>query len=279
MKPVFSLLCVLAVAGGSAFSPAQAGARDSNAFAHSTQLIVVTTSGWTAVEGRLQRYERASAHAAWHPIGRPIPIVVGKNGLGWGIGIIAADSPHVRVADEPVKREGDGKSPAGVFALGTAFGYASQPLPGLKLPYLTLTPSIECVDDVHSKHYNQVLDRSTVAPDWNSSEHMRNTGESYRWGIVVDHNGTVAGRNAPVPGGGSCVFLHIWHSYEQGTAGCTAMAQTDLETLLTWLDPERNPLLVQLPEPAYQRLTHRWKLPPWKLPSLTNVPSPNTPGD
>ena len=35
---------------------------------------------------------------------------------------------------EPVKREGDGKAPAGIFDLGTAFGYAAQPLPGLKLP-------------------------------------------------------------------------------------------------------------------------------------------------
>jgi hypothetical protein len=39
------------------------------------------------------------------------------------------------------------------------------------------------------------------------------------------------------------------------------MSQTDLETLLTWLDPARKPLLVQLPEPAYERLINRWTLP------------------
>ena len=66
-------------------------------------------------------------------------------------------------------------------------------------------------------------------------------------GIVVDHNGIVTEdtANLPQPGGGSCVFLHIWHSNDQGTIGCTATSEIDLETLLTWLDPARKPLLVQ----------------------------------
>ena len=225
-------------------------------------MIVVTTSDWNAVEGRLRRYERATVDEEWRPVGEPISIVVGRNGLAWGIGVVASDGVHVRAGSDPVKREGDGKSPAGVFALGAAFGYASEPLPGLKMPYLNLTPSIECVDDPGSKHYNRIVDRSVVGPDWNSSEHMRNAGESYRWGIVVDHNGTVTGdANPPRAGGGSCVFLHIWDSHDRGTAGCTAMSQAELETLLTWLDPARKPLLVQLPESIYERLIDRWMLP------------------
>jgi hypothetical protein len=44
------------------------------------------------------------------------------------------------------------------------------------------------------------------------------------------------------------------------------MTQTELETLLTWLDPARKPLLVQLPEPTYGRLSNRWM-----LPKLSNV--------
>jgi len=264
MKSIcFPVCLLLLVGGGCALSAAQTGTARRDAFARSTQMIVVTTSNWGAVEGRLQRFERAAPHDSWRPAGKGIPIVVGSKGLAWGVGVVADSAPNVRVAAEPVKREGDGKAPAGIFDLGTAFGYAAQPLPGLKLPYLTLTPSIECVDDAGSKYYNRIVDRLAVAPDWKSSEHMRYTGESYRWGMVVDLNGTVAGRDrsAPVPGGGSCVFLHIWHSRDQGTAGCTAMAQTDLETLLVWLDPAREPLLVQLPKPVYQRLARRWKLP------------------
>ena len=262
MKSVAILLCLLAIVGWSVSGRAQAGTVKSDALGRSTQIILVTTSDWNAVEGRLRRYERATERGEWHPVGEPISIVVGRNGLGWGIGVIPTDDVQVRSAGDPVKREGDGKSPAGIFALGSAFGYASEPLSGLKMAYLNLTPSIECVDDPGSKHYNRIMDRSVVAPDWNSSEHMRNAGEAYRWGIVVDHNGTVTGdTNLPEPGGGSCVFLHIWHSQDQGTAGCTAMSQAKLETLLTWLDPARKPLLVQLPESTYERLTNRWMLP------------------
>lgn len=263
MKYLIFLVCLLAVAGEGAFAKAQVVSGDSDVFAHSTQMIVAATANWDAVEGRLQRFERANAREAWRPVGEPIPIVVGKNGMGWGIGLIATDNAGVRAADEPAKREGDGKSPAGVFALGTAFGYAAEPLAGSKMPYLALTPTTECVDDVGSRYYNRIVDRSAVAPDWSSSEHMRYTGESYRWGMVVDFNDTAEkpGSNPPVPGGGSCVFLHIWHSPDQGTAGCTAMTQSNLETLLLWLDPARKPVLVQLPESVYRRLADRWMLP------------------
>lgn len=270
MKPMSILVCLLSIVGSCMSAPAQAGTLKSDALAGSTQTIAVTAPNWNAVEGRLQRYERATTHEKWRPVGKPISIVVGKNGLGWGIGIMATDDSNVRLASEPVKREGDGKSPAGIFALGTAFGYSSQPLAGLKMPYLNLTPSIECVDDTRSKYYNRIVDRSVVAPDWNSSEHMRNVGESYRWGIVVDHNGTVTGdTDPPKPGGGSCVFLHIWQSHDRATVGCTAMSQIDLESLLTWLDPARTPLLVQLPEPTYERLINRWM-----LPKLTDAAQP-----
>ena len=249
MRSVCVLVFLLLPGVRFAFSATQAGATKRDPFVGSTQLIVVTTSNWGAVEGRLQRFERITVHESWRPFGEPIPIVVGKNGMGWGIGLVAADDPNVRLASDPVKKEGDGKSPAGIFDLGSAFGYSAQPLPRLKFPYLTLTESIECVDDVNSKHYNRIVDRSVVAPDWNSSEHMRDTGESYRWGIVVNHNRMNAESNQdpPQPGAGSCIFLHIWHDHYRGTAGCTAMPQTDLETLLLWLSPGRKPLLVQLP--------------------------------
>ncbi|HZY63661.1 MAG TPA: L,D-transpeptidase family protein [Edaphobacter sp.] len=234
-----------------------------NAFAHSNQMIVVTTPDWDAVQGHLQRYERSTSKQPWRAVGEPIAIVIGKHGLAWGSGVIATDKPGIRAASDPVKREGDGKSPAGIFTLGTAFGYASQPLQGMKLPYLELTPSIECVDDVNSKHYDRIVDRSAVTPDWNSSEHMRNTGESYRWGIVVDHNHIADGSaEMPTAGGGSCIFLHIWQDASHGTAGCTAMPQSDVEALLRWLDPARKPLLVQLPAAQYKQLERRWKLPP-----------------
>jgi L,D-peptidoglycan transpeptidase YkuD (ErfK/YbiS/YcfS/YnhG family) len=264
MKSMSFLFCVLLIATGREGVQAQVGAAEPHAFARSTQIIVVATSDWNAVEGRLQRYERTTARDVWLPVGEPISVVVGKSGLGWGIGVIATDDPNIRSTSDPVKKEGDGRGPAGVFALGTAFGDATMPVPGSKMPYMSLTESIECVDDPGSKYYNRLVNRSAVAADWNSSEHMRSVGEVYHWGIVVGHNGIVTDvkSNPPRPGSGSCVFLHIWRSPTQGTAGCTAMPQIELETLLTWLDPTLKPLLVQVPAFEYRRLINRWKLPP-----------------
>jgi D-alanyl-D-alanine dipeptidase len=231
-------------------------------FASSTQLIVVTTPDWDAVDGRMQRYERRSPRDPWQPAGDSFAIVVGKHGLGWGAGVLSAAGEERNAAD-PVKKEGDGKSPAGIFELGTAFGDASKPLDGSKMQYLELTPSIECVDDVNSQHYNRLVDRSKVASaDWKSSEHMRDTGEAYRLGIVVDHNG-IAGpaSESPLRGGGSCIFLHLWQGPGHGTAGCTAMAPDQMEGLLRWLGPKRRPLLVQLTAVEYARAIKTWKLP------------------
>jgi hypothetical protein len=159
MNPVCIFLCLLSIVGWCVSAPAQASTLKSDALARSTQIIVVTTVDWNAVEGWLQRYERATVHKKWRLVGDPISIVVGRNGLGWGIGVVPTDDAQIRSASDPVKREGDGRSPAGVFALGTAFGYAAEPLQGLKMPYLSLTSSIECVDDPGSKHYNRIADR------------------------------------------------------------------------------------------------------------------------
>ena len=228
--------------------------RELAALRESTQVLVVTTQDWKGVVGTLQAYERPHARKRWKAVGDPIPVVVGKNGLGWGAGVAPDDGR--RVAGDPVKKEGDGKSPSGIFRLGTAFGYAAQGQPGWKMPYVILTPSLECVDDARSKFYNLVVDRAAVAVDWSSSEQMLRPDGLYRWGVVVDHNA-----DPVTAGGGSCIFLHIWLGLGVGTTGCTAMAQEQLEALLARLDPARRPLLVQLPRPQYKKLRRHWKLP------------------
>lgn len=251
MKSKFLFCCLLAVL------PCLAVAEEAppSALGHSTQLIVVTTSDWNAVDGRLQRYRRQSTDGAWRAAGDPVAIVVGKKGLGWGIGVTPLTAE--RSADDPVKKEGDRKSPAGIFRLGTAFGYAPHDPGSWKMPYLALTPSIECVDDSQSRFYNRVLDRSTVSSDWHSSEHMRDAGEAYRWGIVIDHN-----TNPPRPQGGSCVFMHIWSGPGNGTVGCTAMPEQQIKLILGWLDPAANPLLVQMPLRQYRKAEKSLHLPP-----------------
>src|SRR5690606_14609315 len=133
---------------------------------------------WEATSGTLRRFERDGA--AWAERGEPVPVVVGRGGLGWGRGL------HPDGLDGPQKREGDGRAPAGVFLLTETFGYPEEAETGL--PYRHATPDLECVDDPASTHYNEVLDRSTVAPDWYSHEEMRRRDDLYRLGVVVAHN-------------------------------------------------------------------------------------------
>ena len=235
-----SLLLTLALVAGAA-RPEVGGPR---------QLVVVTTPAWDSVSGTLQRYERASAMAPWRAVGAAVPIVVGQTGLAWG------DASLARGRD-PRKREGDGKAPAGRFGLGTAFGFApASEADWVRMPYLPLRETIECVDDSASVHYNTLVDRGAVRRiDWNSAEKMRTIGV-YRLGVVVNYN------VRPVrKGRGSCIFLHIWSAPGSPTAGCTAMPSPDLEMIVRWLDPSRDPMLVQLPVAQYARLRRAWALP------------------
>jgi D-alanyl-D-alanine dipeptidase len=214
------------------------------------QLVLVVTPGWDDVRGEVRRFERRATGEAWRAVGAPTSIVVGKNGSAW-------DPLVDPVVPGPVKAEGDGRSPAGIFTLGTAFGFApAAEASWTKLPYLHLTEGIECVDDVKSSVYNQLVDRRTVkTPDWSSSEKMREVAPAYQWGVVVNYNSpATAGR-------GSCIFLHIGGEGGKGTAGCTAMPQADLESVMSWLDPKLQPVLVQFPRAVYDKLKSSWQLP------------------
>jgi D-alanyl-D-alanine dipeptidase len=245
------LVVILVVAA--AYVPARVASAKSKVkspLAGSRQVLLVTTPDWNSVRGTLRRFERSGARASWTQVGEEFEVVVGRSGLGWGAGLSETKG------DGPSKREGDGRAPAGVFTLTRAFGFATAgEASWLRLPYTPLTSGVECVDDTASAHYNRVVDRADVkAADWNSSERMREV-EGYRWGVVVAHNA------GAVPGRGSCIFLHVWAGPSKGTAGCTAMEQPNLETLLRWLDAKKMPLLVQLPESEYARLRPVWNLP------------------
>ena len=240
---------------------ASLAARAHDALDNARQMVVVTTADWNSVSGTLQRFERGTPRAKWKAVGQPFAIVVGKTGLAWGDGLVGNQRLGADAGD-PIKREGDGKAPAGVFSLGTAFGYEPQLLAGSRMSYVRLTPSVECVDDAKSQYYNRIVDRQHIKqPDWSSSEHMLRDDELYHWGVYVDHN-----THPARPGGGSCIFLHIWRGPGQGTVGCTAMPRQDVEQLIEWFDPAKSPLLVQMPLTQYE--SARKHLGAGKLPAI-----------
>src|SRR4051812_20009706 len=189
-----------AVRSASATSTTQRGPVVQSPLDNALQLVVFTAPDWTTTTGMLRRFERPSTASPWVPAASAIPAVIGRTGLAW------ADPSLASEMHQPVKHEGDGKSPAGVFPLDTAFGFAPRTeMQWLRLPYSPLVAGSDCVDDEASVHYNTVVDRAAVPKvDWTSAEHMRSINQ-YRIGVIVGYNAA-----PPTPGRGSCIFLHIW---------------------------------------------------------------------
>nr|WP_313270575.1 L,D-transpeptidase family protein [Stenotrophomonas geniculata] len=217
------------------------------------QLIVVTSDGWDSTEGQLQAYVRDGK--GWHAHGQAFPVALGRTGSAWGLGL------HPAQADGPQKQEGDGRSPAGVFALGSAFGYAVT-RPGTAMPYQPMLDSSYCMDVPGSPFYNRIVDEKKVgsAAVKGSTEPMRldlhNKGDvRYQEGFVIAHNPDNQ------PGKGSCIFAHLWRQPGEATAGCTAMPQVRMQALLNWLRPQDAPRFVLLPRAEYTRLQAQWQLP------------------
>jgi L,D-peptidoglycan transpeptidase YkuD (ErfK/YbiS/YcfS/YnhG family) len=253
MLPRVLALCALLAACGRPHPHTVPAPASNPTPATSRQLLVVTSASWDSVPATLARFERDGPHAQWRPVGAPVPVVLGRTGLAWGVGL--HDPSRER---GPVKYEGDGRSPAGMFRLGSAFGFGPADTIGpLRVPYRQLTSATDCVDDQASSHYNTLAERDAGPHvEWKSGEHMLAIDPDYRYGIFVDHN------TAPrTPGRGSCIFIHIWEGPTKPTAGCTALDAQQLADLLRWLDTTADPILVQLPRPEYDRLRPAWSLP------------------
>ena len=216
------------------------------------QMVLVTTPDWNADRGVLRRFERNSS--GWNQVGQAQPVMLGRSGSAWGLGL------HPTQAGGPIKREGDGRSPAGIFGIGEAFGYA--PATGTALQYRATQASDYCVDVSGSPLYNKIVDAREVgeAAVAGATEPMRRDlhadgDQRYRLGFVIEHNMRAQ------PMGGSCIFAHLWKSPDSATTGCTAMDPRTMEAALAWLQPGKSPVFVLLPKHEYLRLQSRWHLP------------------
>jgi L,D-peptidoglycan transpeptidase YkuD (ErfK/YbiS/YcfS/YnhG family) len=216
------------------------------------QLVVGVAADWDATAVTLTRYERRDG--AWRRVGEPVPAVLGRAGQAWGRGLHGAGPPAGRGG--PTKVEGDGKAPSGAFTIVRSFGYDAAPPAGTALSYQPLDDGWRCVDDPASTHYNDVMDADGVTVDWASAETMRRDDELYRWVIELDHN---AATGDATPGGGSCIFFHVWDGPDDTTAGCTAMAEPALAELLAWLRP--GAVYVLLPRAEHDAVAAAWGLP------------------
>ena len=226
--------------------------RGASPLAGSRQLVLVVTDSFSSNQARLRRFER-TGDGPWRPVGDDVAVTIGKNGMAWGRGL-HGEPP----AGGPVKVEGDGRSPAGVFVFGTAFAYQPETLwKTPKIPVHRVTDQTICVETINSASYNRIVDENTVAVhDWNSPDRMLRPDGLYRYGLMVEHN-------APdtKPGAGSCIFFHLWRRPGAPTVGCTAMNEPAMLAILAWIDASKKPVVVQLPRAELQRLAPAWGAP------------------
>ncbi len=200
------------------------------------QLLLVTAPLSTSTSGTLRRFERTDE--GFSQVGAEIRVRLGRSGLGAGRGI---GGPLFTIEE---KVEGDGKAPAGVFSLGTAFGRALKAPYRGGYPYRAVGPGDYWVDDPSSSLYNtwQTLKEGTLPP-W-SAEKLT----LYSLAVVVMHN-----TDGVKPGAGSAIFLHPWKGPQTATVGCTAMDPAELLVILSWLDEKSSPALAQIPGTLFKR--------------------------
>jgi len=144
------------------------------------------------------------------------------------------------------KREGDGKSPSGIFPLGFAFGY--NPSAETKMPYRQATDDDFWVDDVNSEDYNQWVKGEPQAASW---EKMKRDDDQYKYGVVIEYN-----MRPIVKGKGSAIFLHVWNNGES-TLGCVSMSEEMILEIFGWLDPAKKPLIIMGTESELRAMMSR----------------------
>lgn len=219
--------------------------------ASSAQCVVGIADTWDSSTATLRFYRKTGGR--WVQEGDTWPARLGKSGLVWGSGI------HPLPPGAVTKKEGDMRSPAGVFTLGGVWGYEPAIRKNPKLYYRQVTSRDLWVEDPASPQYNRnvILDHEPATP-WEKKQQMKQADPAHALKLFIGHN-------APphaVPNAGSSIFFHIWRGGgSKTTAGCTTMEEKRLRSLISRIDPAARPLYVLLPKAEYEKHRAAWKLP------------------
>ncbi len=185
---------------------------------------------------------------------------LGRNGLAWGLGLHPSNLAGLK------KKEGDGRSPAGLFKIGSgssfSFGYAPSIQKKTNLPYKQITTKDLWIEDSKSASYNQhILLDHTPKSTWEKDAQMRQGDYAHSLKLFIAHNEGTAEKRA-VANAGSAIFFHIWrYSGAKATAGCTTMDPTKLKQLIAQIDPSKAPVYLLLTNADYTKYRAAWKLP------------------
>jgi L,D-peptidoglycan transpeptidase YkuD (ErfK/YbiS/YcfS/YnhG family) len=179
-------------------------------------MLVVEAPDYGTVRATLSMWERRSEADGWKRRGTA-PAAIGRGGLSL------------------LKREGDGRTPAGRFRMGSGFG--AGPVPAGTWPYRLTDDRDYWVDDPRSPDYNRwVRYDGDPAGRWASFERL--SIPLYRKAAVIRYNDSPI-----VPGRGSAIFFHVWSGPDTGSAGCVTTAEEHVLRVLEWMAPEAEPVM------------------------------------
>ena len=118
------------------------------------------------------------------------------------------------------KKQGDKKTPTGVYNLTSGFGIKSNP--GTTMPYVEVNKyQYWCAD---KKYYNQLVDVREV-PHKCTGEHLIDYVPHYNYGMFLDFNKDCKYKK------GAAIFLHCTGSTKY-TSGCIAVSQKNMIKIL-----------------------------------------------
>lgn len=247
MKWLFHLLCVVFC-----FSLAHARLPE-----NCSQAVLGIADGWNSSYVTLSLVEK-NAHGQWVRVLGPISGRLGRNGLVWGLGL------HANPRGGVTKREGDGRSPAGVYAIGGLWTTTKSPVKHHRgIPEIRVGPCDLWVSDIRTpQYYNRHIRlKRPAATPWELKEQMRQSDYAHSIKLLICHN-TAETPGRPVVGAGSSIFFHIWRNNGASpTAGCTSMSEPHLRALISRLNPAFHPVYILLPRAEYSRLRNAWRLP------------------
>lgn len=178
------------------------------------QLFIVAASGMDKTAANVSLHER-DKNGNWIEV-LSVDGCVGKNGM---------------VYDEE-RKEGCGRTPIGIYRFNMAFGIA--PDPGCAFQYVQVTDDLYWSSDMREgMHYNEMISINDCPDlDTKNSEHLIDYTKAYQYCLNISFN------EECTIGKGSAIFLHCYGSNRNYTAGCVAVSEEDMVTIMNLVDPE-----------------------------------------
>ena len=177
------------------------------------QIFVVAALSEDATDAWISLHEKQS-DGSWHMV-MTTPGFIGRNGLG-------------------KTREGDAKTPVGVFHFNRAFGIADDP--GSLIPYVKVDNDTYWSGDPREGYrYNELVnlkDLPGLDIESGDSEHIIDFVYHYQYCLNISYN------EEGMPGLGSAIFLHCFGPVKPYTGGCVAIPEDCMRFVMQRVDTD-----------------------------------------